>query len=166
MIGSITYISICVLLMVIAMVMTFKSKRYAVAVAYAALCIAGLIAPSEIQMTPLLFWGVALVIVLVIDMLLPADIAKSRQGLGYIGGGAIVGMFVGLLLHSVVLCIVVGALLGTIAYAKTPEGKPLEFPSSKFLSYLCAKGFPVVIAICIIGVSISWLLPDFLPENP
>ena len=65
--------------MVIAMIMTFKSKRYAVAVAYAALCIAGLIAPSEIQMTPLLFWGVALVIVLVIDMLLPADIAKSRQ---------------------------------------------------------------------------------------
>lgn len=150
--------------MVIAVGMTFKSKRYAAAVAYLSLCVAGLIAPAEIPMSPLLFWGVALVIVLVLDMLLPIDVAKSRQGLSYIAGGAVVGMFVGLLIPSVVLCTVVGALLGGLAYAKTPEGKLLEFPSSKFLSYLCAKGFPAVIAICIIGVTISWLLPEFLPE--
>ena len=164
MIGPIAYIAVCVLLIIVALVMTFKSKRYAVAVAYAVLCIAGLIAPAELSMTPLIFWGVALVAVLVIDMLLPADIAKSNQGLGYIAGGGAVGMFIGLLIPAVVLCTATGGILGGIAYAKTPEGKPLEFPSSKFLSYLCAKGFPAVIAICIIGVSISWLLPDFMAE--
>lgn len=146
--------------------MTFKSKRYATAVAYASLTIAALISPAKIEMMPITIWGIAVVMVIAIDRLLPVDVAKSRRGLGYLVGGALAGMFIGLVIPAVVICTAAGTILGGIAYAKTPEGKSLEFPSSKFLSYLCTKGFPVVIAICIIGVAITWLLPVFLSPNP
>lgn len=161
MIGSFAYIAGCILLLAIALVMAFRSKRYAVAVAYLSLCAVALIAPPEVRMSPLLFWGVAMVIVLVIDRLLPSDISKSRMGLGYMAGGGLVGLMVGILVSAVVVGTFVGTLLGGIAYAKTPEGKALEFPSSKFLSYLCAKGFPAMITLCIIGIAIMWLIPDF-----
>ena len=53
---------------------------------------------------------------------------------------------------------VAGAILGGIAYSKTPAGKALGFPSSKFLNYLCAKGLPAVIAVCMAGTALLWLI--------
>ena len=55
-------------------------------------------------------------------------------------------------------------LLGLIGLASLPITQypdiappTIQDPSSKFLNYLCAKGLPAVVTICIVGTAILWL---------
>lgn len=41
-------------------------------------------------------WGVIVVVVLVIDFLLPSSISRATNGMGYMGVGGLVGLFVGM----------------------------------------------------------------------
>ena len=91
--------------------------------------------------------------------MLPKKITSSRLGIGYIAGAALAGTFVGLAMSHewMIIGAVAGATLGGIAYSRTPAGRIMEFPSSKFLNYLCAKGLPAVVTMCMVGTSVLWL---------
>ena len=135
---TIAVMVVSILLLIAGVVLSFFPKRYAVAPAYAGLLGIGLTAVHASAST-LVFWGVATAIVLAIGYMLPRAVATSRKGVGYI----------------------TGAVLGGIAYSKTPAGRPMEFPSSKFLNYLCAKGLPAVVTVAIVGTAILWLTAAF-----
>lgn len=108
----------------------------------------------------LAFWGVATLLVLCIDFLLPRQVTASRAGLAYLGGGSLAGMLVGLIFSYPLMIAgaAVGAVLGAMAYSRTPGGKTIKFPSSRFIQYLCAKGLPIIVTICIIGVVMELFL--------
>ncbi len=152
-------ILITVILLLAGLGLVFASNRYGIIVVYTGLCVAAAKASLPIVST-LIFLG---------DShrhrggpLVHAakSISGSRRGLGYIAGAALAGAMTGLVISHAWMIIggVAGAILGGIAYSKTPAGKALGFPSSKFLNYLCAKGLPAVIAVCMAGTALLWLI--------
>ncbi|MDE6175135.1 MAG: hypothetical protein K2F88_06190 [Duncaniella sp.] len=148
-----------VILLLAGLGLVFISNRYGIITVYAGLCCAASKASLPVTNT-LIFWGIATVIVVALSFMLPKSVSGSRRGLGYIAGAALAGAMVGLVISHAWMIIggVAGALLGGIAYSKTPAGKALGFPSSKFLNYLCAKGLPAVIAVCMAGTALLWLI--------
>ena len=149
------------ILAAISMVMMFMPRTPACIVAYMALWAARLSGFTPFSNSTMIFWGVAVVIVAINRYLLPAQIRYSRRGLGYIAGGAIVGMAVGLTLYrpaTVIGGAAIGAFLGAVAYTRTSRGKALEFPTSKFFNYLGAKGIPAVMAASMCGMILAGLL--------
>ncbi|NBH91588.1 hypothetical protein [Duncaniella muris] len=152
-------ILITVILLLAGLGLVFASNRYGIIAVYAGLCVAAVKA-SLPTVSTLIFWGIATVIVVVLSFMLPKSISGSRRGLGYIAGAALAGAMTGLVISHAWMIIggVAGAILGGIAYSKTPAGKALGFPSSKFLNYLCAKGLPAVIAVCMAGTALLWLI--------
>ncbi|MCM1355577.1 MAG: hypothetical protein NC212_04120 [Staphylococcus sp.] len=149
---------VSILLLIGGIVLTFMSNRWAILSAFAGMC--GVSCSIVYDHTDsLIFWGVAAVIVIALQYLLPRNVVESRRGVGYMAGAALAGAFVGMVISHgwMVVGAVIGAVLGAIAYSRTPVGKMMEFPSSKFLNYLCAKGLPAVITMCIVGTTVLWL---------
>lgn len=153
---------ICILLLAIGACLTFYSATYGAVVAFLGLCAAGLIHGVVLGVPVYIFWGVAIAIIVALGFILPRAVTSSRVGVTYIVMGALAGMLVGLALSHAAMIIgsVIGALLGGVAFARTPAGKALTFPSPRFWNYLCAKGLPAVISFAIIGtvipVLVSW----------
>ncbi len=157
---------VSMILLIASIILTFMSNTFAVLAAFAGLAGIGLTAVHATS-TPLIFWGIATVIVLILQYLLPKNISTSRRGVGYIAGAALAGTFVGLAISHewMIIGAVAGAILGGIAYSRTPAGSVMEFPSSKFLNYLCAKGLPAVVTMSIVGTALLWLIAAF-SSNP
>ena len=87
-------------------------------------------------------WGIAVAIVLVIDMMQPRRLARCTNGMTYIGIGALVGMMVGMTGFSY-LWMVAGAAIGVIGggyvYAPRP-GNLSDFLRLNFFSIFVPKG--------------------------
>lgn len=113
-----------------------------------------------VTMRELLFWGVTTLMVIGLDVLLPRESTRTLQGRGYVGGGTVAGMVVGMLLSSagIILGAAVGAFLGAMAYSRTPAGRSLQFPSAVFMRFLCSRGLPAVVAISQVGLVLYYLL--------
>nr|MBD5376751.1 hypothetical protein [Bacteroides sp.] len=139
-----------------AAVLTFFSWRWSAGVAAAGYLAAYLGATFRPELFTLLFWLATAVLVMVLNITLPRHIATSRTGLGYIAGGSLTGLFAGYLIAPswIVLGAVIGTVLGAIAYSFTPAGRQLEFPSGKFVQYLCAKGLPAVVTLALSALTI------------
>ncbi|MDE6308796.1 MAG: DUF456 domain-containing protein [Muribaculaceae bacterium] len=113
-----------------------------------------------VTMQELLFWGVATVLVVCADKLLPRSNAMALSGRGYVGVGTLAGMIVGMLMASagIILGAVIGAFLGAMAFSRTPQGRTLDFPSSTFVRFLCSRGLPAVITFSQIGLILYYSL--------
>ena len=145
----------------IALVLMFVPRVPACIIAYMGLWCARLSEYTPFTDGTMIFWGAAVVIVMVNRYLMPAFVRNSTRGLGYIGGGAIAGMAVGLTMYraaSVIGGAIVGAFLGAVAYSRTKSGATLEFPTSKFFNYLGAKGLPAVLTASMAGLIFAGLI--------
>lgn len=152
---------LCIILIVSAVVFSFIQTTYGTALAFLALCTAGLLPGVTLTVSAYLFWGLAMIIVVALNFILPAAVASSRRGLPYIAGASLAGAFIGLAAGAhggIVIGAVAGALLGGVAYGRTPDGRILQFPSPKFINYLCAKGLPAAIAMSMAGLSTALLM--------
>lgn len=141
---------ITIILIVAAAATTFYSLLYGTALAFLALCTAGLMPGVSLSLSTYIFWGIAMVVTVALCCVLPRSVATSRNGVPYIAGAALAGGFAGMALGSgaaIIIGAVAGAALGGIAYGRTPQGRSLGFPSAKFFNYLCAKGLPAAVAI-------------------
>lgn len=152
---------ISIVLAAAAAVFAFFSPSYATALAFLAMCVAGLM--PEIHITPAgyLCWGVAMVISVALEFMLPGAVARSRRGVPYMAGAAMAGAFAGLAIGSqaaIVIGAVAGAAFGGIAYGRTPAGSVLQFPSSRFVNYLCAKGLPAAVAMSLCALTAALLI--------
>ena len=75
------------------------------------------------------------------------------MGLTALAGG-LLGI---ILMHPafIVLGTIVGALMGQLAYSRTPNGKWMLFPSTVFLRYFAAKCLPAIVAVSIVCIAIA-----------
>lgn len=154
-----TLTTLCLLIAVGAVVASFFSRYWASLVTFIALAIVYVCPQGDLPLATLLFWGGASVIALGIGFLLPPTVSRSGAGVGYISGGALAGAVVGLIISpaATVIGAVVGACGGALAFSRTPAGAPLEFPSRKFVNYLCAKGLPAVVTMSQFGILLALL---------
>ena len=140
--------------------------------AYAALWVlrtsGEIVVPDSFMMS----WGIVVIILLLIDYIQPSAITKATNGTVYFTVGALTGTVVGLTAMSqtaIVVGAVIGVALGGLAYSRSDSGRILAFPSVRFFQYLCAKGFPAIVALSIIGVgALLWIIrhyPAFALEN-
>jgi len=109
------------------------------------------------------YWGIMVVIVVTILSMLPPTLVKATQGLVPMTVTSVAGMALGLTMGYAPM--IVGAAVGTVAgavfFSRTPKGAGLGFPSSRFLQYLCAKGFPVVISVSLTGIAMMLALMKY-----
>lgn len=157
---TITLLIICILLSAVALALIFRPYVPAAVAAYASLLAgrySGYISTSD---KALIFWGVAMVLVLAITTMLPRTLVQTSRGMGYIAGATLAGGCIGMTLSTsaITVAAAAGTFLGAMAYSRTPAGQALRFPSSDFLQYLCAKGLPAIVAVSIVGVIASSLI--------
>lgn len=114
-------------------------------------------------------WLCMTLIVTLVTLLQPAAVRNQSRGMGYIIGGALVGLAVGLLGFTLssnisliygimIVAVVAGIFLGFLLYTNTPHGRPVGLRSGNFFHYLLAKGFPVAITLIQPGLAICLLL--------
>lgn len=148
------------LLMCGAIAMVFRPLFPGSLLAYAGLWAFHLSGYFPVTMHELMFWGVATVLVICADRLLPRGNTLSMSGRGYVGVGTMAGMIVGMLMASagIILGAVIGTFLGAMAYSRTPQGRGLEFPSAIFVRFLCSRGLPAVITLSQVGLILYYSL--------
>ncbi len=126
--------------------------------AYAALCLLHWSTSIYLPVKTFVFWGLATAICLGISYMSPKGEPDGHNtGNYYIGIGAIVGCLLGILVSAriMVLGVVIGALMGQMAFSKTPHGKWLKFPSVTFIHYFCAKSLQAIVAAAMVGIAIE-----------
>lgn len=151
---SATLLTICVIAAAAALALAFRPYVPAAVVAFVSLMLGRWSGYAAVSVRETTFWAVATILVAGISALLPKALVQTSRGQGYIAGGALAGAAAGMLLSSgaMIAASAAGAAFGAIAYARTPAGRPLDFPSQNFLQYLCAKGLPAVVAVSVIGL--------------
>ena len=122
-----------------------------------------------INMTMLTGWLCMTLVVMFACYLQPSAVRAQTKGWGYITGGALVGMVVGLLGSSfhmgvsllygiMILSTIAGIFLGFLLYTNTPDGRPVAPRSGHFFKYLLAKGFPTAVTVMQAGVALVLLV--------
>lgn len=149
-------IIISALLTLFSVVMAFRAWRWTPLTAYMAMWpLYYLTEFTGFTDSLLTFWGIATLIALGINYMLPFSVATSRTGMAYMAGGALAGTFVGLLATPVagVICgSAAGGFLGALAFSRMRAGKVLAFPSRRFFNYIVAKGLPLVVEMSASGL--------------
>ena len=146
-----------ILIAVASIVALYTGCRWAVVAAYIALFPSWIASANGLgdSASTLIFWGIAALIVIGINIMLGKKVSKQRIGLGYIVTATVAGALIGIVLAPtwMVLGAVIGAFFGALAFSRTPAGRHLEFPSSQFIAYLCAKGLPTVVTVAIAAIA-------------
>ena len=122
-----------------------------------------------INLTMLTGWLCMTLVVMFACYLQPAPVRAQTIGWGYITGGAITGMMLGLLgstfnisismLYGImILATVAGIFIGFLLYTNTPDGRAVAPRSGYFFKYLLAKGFPTTVTVMQAGVALVLLV--------
>ena len=104
------------------------------------------------------FWGIAMAMIWGITYMSPSGEIDGRGSSNiYVSTSAIAGALLGMIVDPriMVLGVIIGAFVGELAYSRTPHGKWLSQSTPVFLRYYCAKCFPAVVAVSIIGIAIE-----------
>lgn len=108
-------------------------------------------------------WLCITVVVMMATLLQPAAVRAQTRGMGYMIGGGIVGLIVGLLGFTVsaeigmlygimIVATAVGIFFGFLLYSNTPAGSAMRIGGGYFFRYLLAKGFPTAVTLMQIGL--------------
>jgi len=114
-----------------------------------------------VPMSTFIFWGVATAITVGLFYLSPGgEPDGNRSSNFYVGFTAMAGGLLGILVapRIMVLGVVLGALMGQLAYSRTPAGKWMLSPSVMFWRYFAAKCLPAIVAIAIVCIAIEGLV--------
>jgi hypothetical protein len=143
-----------------AVVLTVRPWRWTIAAvaAFAGLCLLHWSKYIYLPLKTFIFWGIATLIVVGITRLSPKGEpdGKNTSNL-YIGVSALAGCLLGILVSAriMILGVVLGAIIGQIAYSRTPDGKWMKFPTSTFIKYFCAKSLQVIVTVSMIGIAVE-----------
>lgn len=148
----------------------FFRQLLAPALSYVALLLLSFASEGGQPLVPVnatILWGwlCMTVVVMVATILQPSEVNKSRLGTGYLLGGALVGLAVGMLGQTIattltmfygvmVIAVAAGTFFGYLLFTNTPAGRPFSFNSGRFYSYLLAKGFPAAISVMMAGLAL------------
>lgn len=117
----------------------------------------------------LITWLALTVIVMGVSFMQPAALMAQKRGVGYMLGGALAGMAVGLIAvsqavsltvwyASMIVGVLAGIFFGFFLYTRTPDGRDVGLSSGHFFTYLAAKGFPLAIAVIQPGLVLMLML--------
>ncbi len=161
---SIILLIIASVLLVVAFVLTIKPMWVAAVPAWAAMMLlywGEYILPVTLPTWKIAMWTMATAIVVLLRRYQPAGEPDGRNtGNLYIGLASVVGALLGIAMGAnyVLLCTIVGATVGLMAYSRTPHGKWIKFASSTFIQYFCARCLPAIVAVAIMGISVESIL--------
>lgn len=125
--------------------------------------------------TILIGWLCMTLVVMVATILQPVAVRMQRRGTIYMTVGAFAGMAVGLLgstlspsisiLYGLMIVgVAAGVLFAYLLFTNTPAGEAVSLRSGNFFRYLLAKGFPIAIAVMIIGVVAVLAVALYIPQ--
>lgn len=108
-------------------------------------------AGDPMTMKTLIVWGVAVLIVSVIDYLVPMYFTKVTGGSRYAERGAMAGLIIGIFLTPVgmILGSFLGAFLSEMYWGKKEAGPALKAAVGSFLGFLFGTGIKTIVAVCI-----------------
>lgn len=141
---------------------SFIPRFPAALIAYAALITARLGGIAAISNSMLIFWGLAASLVVALTYLQPRALTGARQGHAFVVAGTILGTLTGWLLSptsaAIIVCSVLGAFFGALAFDNMPRGTHFGIASPLFQQYLCAKGAPAIVCCSMAALSIIYIL--------
>ena len=114
---------------------------------------------DPMTMKTLIIWGVAVLIVSVIDYFVPMYFTKVTGGSRYAERGAMAGLIVGIFLTPVgmILGSFLGAFLSEMYWGKKEAGPALKAAVGSFLGFLFGTGIKTIVAVCIFWQIIVFL---------
>ncbi|MBR5331743.1 MAG: DUF456 domain-containing protein [Muribaculaceae bacterium] len=151
------------LLIIGALVLAFRPVIPSVLLCYAAMWILDASNNIVVSSNSLMFWGMATLMVLLINMAQPA-IRRNESGRGYVAVGTLAGAVVGMLMShaGIIIGAALGASMGLVAYCCTPEGQVIQFPSREFVKRLASMGLPMIVAMSIFATILEKLLTNYI----
>lgn len=157
------------ILLLAAMVLVIKPWTIAAIPAYAGLWLLHLSKYTMFPKWTFIFYGVATLMVVGLKYMSPKGEPDGRTtGNLYIGLGAMMGCLLGMLIDArfMLLGTALGAVMGQLAFSRTPHGRWLMLSKSNFIQYLCARGLPAIVAVAMIGVGIEGFVYDIADVRP
>ncbi len=152
-----------------ALVLVIKPWIVAVIPAYAGLWLLHLSVYTTFPKWVFIFYGIATAMVVGLKFISPKGEPDGRNtGNLYLGLGAMMGCLLGMLIDArfMLLGTILGAVMGQVAFSRTPHGKWLMLSKSNFIHYLCARGLPAIVAVAMIGVGIEGFVYDIADVKP
>ncbi len=144
-------------LCMIALAACFVRRVSAALIAFGALVCAYCSHAPGIGTRELIFWCAATAIVLFLRYLHKDSPSTRRAARAYTAGGAAAGAFLGVLFQyssgAIISGSAIGAILGVIAYMRTPDSPRYPFGSRPFLDFLCDKGLPAIVGTSIVVIT-------------
>lgn len=145
------------LLMSAAIVMAFRTSSGGAVAAYAGAWAMRASGYAPIDSTLLLFWAIAVMIVVCIDMTRRSPVGAPRRARYFIVGGAIVGtVTAGLTFHQAgaIIGAATGAILGAAAY----RGLSRQADLRRLGRWTVAIGLPAVVTMALVAISLQGIL--------
>jgi len=141
------------------MVFAFRSASSGVVFSFLGLTAMNSSGYTAISPRILLFWAIAVLIVLFIGRARGNAPTVASLGRNYIVGGALAGMMAGVTLgHAAMVAgSALGALLGGIAYGRTVSGKALA-DGHRLWRGIVEVGLPAVVSMSMAGLALEGLI--------
>ena len=152
-----------VIALIIALVLVLSPKWIAAVPAYVGLWLMHWSYYIAIPMMTFVFWGIATLITVGLYYLSPSGEPDGNKSSNlYVGFTAMAGGMLGILLapRIMVLGVVLGAVVGQLAYSRTPAGRWMMTPSSLFWKYFAAKCLPAIVAVSIVCIAVMGIVID------
>lgn len=111
--------------------------------------------------TPLgtfIFWIVATAVAGLLVYILPDEVKENHLGVSFMVTGALAGMSVGVAIgtiSSLIISSVVGVFFGALVLSNAVPDHEFKFPSKKHFNYVMAKGLPIVVVMCVVGIVLA-----------
>ncbi|MGN1245391.1 MAG: hypothetical protein ACI4UN_02030 [Muribaculaceae bacterium] len=160
---NIIMLIIGIMLLVASITFTLRQWFPSAITAFAALVVLHFSTYICLPISTFAFWGVASLIALGIVRLSPkGEPGGTSTGNLYLTAGALAGLFVGIAVDArvMILCAIFGTFFGLLAFARTPKGCWIKFPSSNFIHYFCAKGMNIIVTVAMTGIAIEGFIKN------
>lgn len=137
-----------------ALVMAFRSSSSGAAFAYLGVVAVVNSGYVSIPSSTLLFWAIAVLIILFIGWMNATSVTVPVICRNYIVGGALVGMIAGLTLGNAAMVAgsALGAVLGAVAFSRTPAS---GIVGRRFWRVLAEVGLPAVVTMTLVGLALG-----------
>ncbi len=152
-----------IVLLLIALLLLFKPKLPSVVFAFSGMLALHFGGHIYLTNSALATWSIITLIIGWLHVMQPKDEPKwSKTSNLFINLGSIAGLLVGMAIDArvMLLCLCAGCVFGFITYTKTPSGAWLKFPTFTFIQYFCAKCFPSIATIAMMGIAIEGFIID------
>lgn len=155
---------ITIIMCIVGTVATYVPRLPAVIASYAGLVCAWAANGHGIDTTTLIFWGIAVALVLGIGYLSPyRTIPQAIAGNAYVCTGAIVGTLLGFIATPTAAAIIVGgatgAFIGALTFRQLNANlRAMGVLSTSFVNFTAYCGLRAVVACSLCGISLASIL--------